>query len=193
MLRELFRTCRSYRRFDAGHPVSLSTLEDLVDLARWSPSGTNNQPLKYILSADPEHNDLIFPQLLWASRLKDWDGPAPEERPTGYVVILGDREIATNFGVDHGIAAHAILLGAAELGLGGCMFGSIRREALRAALSIPERFDILLVVALGRPVERVVLEEIPGDADPGYYRTPDRTHHVPKRRRQDVIIAGWGK
>jgi nitroreductase len=192
MLRDLIRACRSYRRFDASHPVSLQALENLVDLARWSPSGMNSQPLKYILSADQTHNDLIFPQLMWAMRLKDWGGPAPEERPAGYVIILGDREVATSFGVDHGIAAHAILLGATEMGLGGCMFGSIRRNELRAALAIPERYEILLAVAIGRPTERVVLEDVPGNADVGYYREPDRTHHVPKRRRDDVIVAKWG-
>ena len=188
MLHELVRRCRSYRRFDESHPIELAVLERLVELARCSPAGMNKQPLKYILSADAERNALIFPSLIWARNLPDWPGPGPGERPTAYIIILGDREISANFGVDHGIAAHSIVLGAAELGLGGCMFGSIERTALREALAIPERYEILLAVALGKPVETVVLEDVPGDADTTYYRDPDGTHHVPKRRLKDIIL-----
>jgi len=186
---QLVQRCRSYRRFDEQHPVARETLEQLVDLARWSPAGMNRQPLKYVLSADAERNALIFPHLVWAAKLPDWPGPGPGERPTAYIIIVGDRELGGSPGVDHGIAAHSILLGATDLGLGGCMFGSINRPKLQAALGIPDRYDILLAVAIGKPRERIVLEDVPGDADTTYYRDPDGTHHVPKRRRADVIVG----
>jgi nitroreductase len=50
------------------------------------------------------------------------------------------------------------MLGATERGLGGCMIGSIEREALRELLEIPQKFKPLLLLALGKPVEKVVLE-----------------------------------
>ena len=50
-------------------------LEDLVELARLSPSTANMQPLKFILSWKPEKNDMIFSCLAWAGYLKDWHGP----------------------------------------------------------------------------------------------------------------------
>lgn len=189
MLHDLVLQNRSYRRFDQSAAIPLSTLRELVDLARITASASNRQPLKYILSAEPERNAAIFGTLAWAGYLKDWGGPAAGERPSGYIVILLDREISVNAGCDHGIAAQTILLGAAERGLGGCMLGAIQRDALRAVLELPERYDILLVVALGRPVETAVLEEAPAGSACKYYRTADGVHHVPKRALDEVILA----
>jgi len=104
-------------------------------------------------------------------------------------VVLGDTEITRSFGCDHGIAAQTILLGAVEKGLGGCMIASIDRDALRQALKIPERFEILLVLALGKPRENVVIETLKPDGDVKYWRDGDGVHHVPKRRLEDVILG----
>ena len=49
----------------------MNILRELVDLARYSPSGGNLQPLKYVLSSDSEKNPLIFQDLGWAAYLKD--------------------------------------------------------------------------------------------------------------------------
>jgi len=189
MLEDIVKASRSYRRFHEEKPIEPETLKGLVDLARLSPSAANLQPLKYIISADPELNARIFPILAWAGYLKDWPGPAKGERPSAYIVILGDTEITRNFGCDHGIAAQSIMLGAAEKGLGGCMIGSIDRQKLREALHIPDRYEILLVLALGYPKERVMLEEVPQDGDIRYYRDPEGVHHVPKRRLDDIMLA----
>ena len=189
MLEDIVKASRSYRRFHEEKPIEPETLKGLVDLARLSPSAANLQPLKYIISADPELNARIFPTLAWAGYLKDWPGPAKGERPSAYIVILGDTEITRNFGCDHGIAAQSIMLGAAEKGLGGCMIGSIDRQKLREALHIPDRYEILLVLALGYPKERVMLEEVPQDGDIRYYRDPEGVHHVPKRRLDDIILG----
>ncbi|MHB9033553.1 MAG: nitroreductase family protein [Anaerolineae bacterium] len=188
MFRELVIKNRSYRRFNSQVKITRTTLEELVDLARCSASASNRQPLKYILSAEPERNAAIFSTLAWAGYLKDWSGPAEGERPTGYIIILLDRDISANAGCDHGIAAQTILLGACERGLGGCMLGAVQREELRRLVNIPERYDILLVVALGAPVEAVVLEALPVNGDIKYYRTADLVHHVPKRALHDIIL-----
>ncbi|MEW6250934.1 MAG: nitroreductase family protein [Planctomycetota bacterium] len=188
MLRELIERNRSYRRFDERVALERRTLEELVDLARLSASGANRQPLKFILSCDPARNAAIFPCLAWAGYLTEWRGPAQGERPAGYIVILGDTELATTFGCDHGIAAQSMMLGAAERGLGGCMIGSIDRERLRGALQIPVRFEILLVLALGVPVERVVVDDVGADGDIRYWRDVEGVHHVPKRRLANLIL-----
>lgn len=65
MLKDLVLKNRSYRRFDEKAVIKTATLRELVDLARLSASGANRQPLKYILSADPKKNALIFPCLMW--------------------------------------------------------------------------------------------------------------------------------
>ena len=128
MLEDLIRKNRSYRRFHQDVAVDIEMLRALVDLARLSASGSNLQPLKYILSCEPETNARIFPHTRWAGYLKDWSGPAEGERPSAYIIILGDTEIRKSFGCDHGIAAQSIMLGATERGLGGCMIGSIDRS-----------------------------------------------------------------
>ena len=79
-MKELVSKNRSYRRFHQEEPVEHQTLRELVDLARLSASGANHQPLKYILSCDPEKNATIFPQLGWAAYLKDWPGPDEGDR-----------------------------------------------------------------------------------------------------------------
>jgi len=158
MLRDLVVENRSYRRFYQDTTVSIDTLRELVDLARLSASGANRQPLKYVLSCDPRTNALVFATLAWAGYLKNWPGPEEGERPAAYIIILGDKTIAQSFGVDHGIAAQSILLGATERGLGGCIIGSVQRAELSRAMAIPAEYEILLVLALGKPKETVVLE-----------------------------------
>lgn len=189
MLAELVKKNRSYRRFFEDEPIARKTLEDLVDLARISASGANKQPLKYILSCDPEKNALIFPHLAWAGYLKDWQGPEKGERPSGYIIMLGDKDISTNYFVDPGIACQSILLGAVEQGLGGCIFASIKKDKLKEALNIPERYEILHVIALGKPKEQVVIEEVGPDGDIKYWRDEKQVHHVPKRALKDIIIG----
>lgn len=188
MIKELILKNRSYRRFHQEIAISRQTLEELVDLARLSPSGANLQPLKYILSCDAKKNALIFPHLAWAGYLKDWPGPPEGERPSAHIVILGDTEIRRPFECDHGIAAQSILLGAAEKGLGGCIIGSIDHEGLRAALKILPSYEILLVLALGKPKETVVLEEVNSSGDIKYWRDDEGKHHVPKRKLEEIII-----
>ena len=187
MLKDLILKNRSYRRFDGTHRISRETLTGLVELARFSASGANNQPLKYILSHEPKQNAQIYECCAWAGYLKEWSGPDATERPTGYIILLGDKEVSPNFGCDHGIAAQSMLLGAVEQGLGGCMIGSINRKKLRENLALPDSFEILLILALGKPVEAVVFDDVENN-DIKYWREADGTHHVPKRPLSELII-----
>jgi nitroreductase len=91
--------------------------------------------------------------------------------------------------VDHGIAMQSILLGATEKGLGGCMIGNIRKPELTQALNIPPRYEVLLVIALGKPKETVVLDPVGPDGDIKYWRDAQGVHPVPKRSLDDLIIG----
>jgi nitroreductase len=188
MLKELFLKNRSYRRFHEDHEIDESDLLDLIDLARLSPSAANMQPLKYILSNTPERNNRIFPGLAWAAYLKEWPGPAEGERPSAYIIILGDTEISKNIRWDHSIVAQSMLLGAVEEGLGGCIIGAVSKEKLREELHIPERYEIMLVLALGKPKEKVHIESVGSDGDIKYWRDEEGVHHVPKRSREELVI-----
>ena len=186
--RDLVLKNRSYRRFDESHTISRETLVELVSLARCTASAANRQPLKYILSSEPEMNARIFSCLAWAAYLKDWDGPAPGERPSAYIVILLDELIAKNCLCDDGIAAQTILLGAVEKGIGGCMIASIQREKLGLELEIPDHFEIQLVLALGKPAESVELEDLGPEGDIRYWRDEEDIHRVPKRKVEELIV-----
>lgn len=188
MIRNLILKNRSYRRFYQEVDIKLETLKELVDLARLSASAANMQPLKYIISCEPQKNSLIFSHLAWARYLKGWPGPSEGERPSAYIIMLGDTEIGRSFGCDHGIAAQSILLGATEKGLGGCMIGAIEKEGLRRTLVIPPRYEILLVLAIGKPKEKVVIETVGHSGDIKYWRDSEGVHHVPKRPLDDIII-----
>ena len=179
---------RSYRRFKENHKVKDKTLWKLVDLVRQSASGANLQPLKFILSNTDEKNNLIFSTLSWAGYLKDWDGPEEGERPAAYIILLGDTEVAKSFKYDAGIASQSITLGAVELGLGACLIGSIKRDVLRKALAIPEYYEILLVIALGKPAEEVMLVPLDEEGDIKYWRDETDIHIVPKRDLPEIIL-----
>ncbi|MGM0374452.1 MAG: nitroreductase family protein [Chloroflexota bacterium] len=187
-LKELVKKNRSYRRFHQDVEVITKTLRDLVDLGRLSASSANRQPLKYRLVTSQSEQGDVFPCLGWAGYLEDWEGPQEGERPSAYIVFLGDTELASSFQYDAGIAAQSMLLGAASRGLGGCIIASVERERLRASLDISDRYEILFVLALGKPAEKVVVEPLPPDGDIKYWRDEEGVHHVPKRGLDDLIL-----
>jgi nitroreductase len=189
MIADLVGKNRSYRRFYQDFSIERQALEELVGLTRHCASAANLQPLKYILSCDPEKNALIFKHLAWAGYLKDWPGPPEGERPSAYIIVLGDTIISKSFGCDHGIASQTILLGATEKGLGGCMVGAVKRKELRDALAIPGHLEILLVLAIGKPKEKVVIDTVGPDGDIKYWRDSKDVHHVPKRSVDEIIVA----
>lgn len=194
MLSDLILKNRSYRRFYQDIPISLDTLRELIGLARLSASARNLQPLRYILCTDRETNAAVFDTLAWAGYLKDWPGPVEGERPTAYIVVLHDTTLGGQayIGADYGLAVQNILLGAVERGLGGCIIGSVQRPRLREILAIPDRYEILVVVALGAPQETVVVDEVGPDGDIKYWRDAGQVHHVPKRSLDELILAERG-
>lgn len=186
-IKELLLHNRSYRRFKQEPVLSQDGLYDLIDSVRLSPSARNDQPLKFILLNSKEACATIFPFTAWAGYLKDWDGPDENERPTSYIIILSDTGISKKTDQDVGIAAQSILLTAAGKKFGGCMLGALKREKIRESFSIDEKYEIPLVIALGKPAEKVVIEDI-GSWDTHYYRDADDIHHVPKRKVKELII-----
>lgn len=188
--RELVLKNRSTRAFDPERRISREELEQLVDLARLTPSAVNLQPLKYLLSWQEETNALILAHTAWAGLLKDISLPPEGKGPAGYIVICIDTRIAKNAATDVGIAAQTILLGAAEKGLSGCMIGAIDPK-LHDLLGLKEQYRISLIVALGRGAEDIRLTETKGN-DTAYYREGD-AHYVPKRPLEEILINGGAK
>ena len=188
MLSDLIRKTRSFRRFKEDATIDIETLRYFVDLARLGGSARNMQPLKYVLVNAPALNAEIFPHLGWAGYLKEWPGPGEGERPAAYIFCLLDKRLSNEAGCDLGIATQNILLGAAEKGLGGCRIASFS-PGLCDVLDLADHLELLLVVALGNPLETVLLEGQEPGGNIHYWRDADGVHHVPKRSLQDIIAA----
>lgn len=189
-LEELVRKNRSYRGYDESVSVTSEQLYQLLSCVRLTPSSTNLQPLKFLVTNTPEENAKIFPYTKWAGKLSYLHLPYEGHRPTAYVVIFIDRTIAQNptpFLKDVGIAAQTLLLGAVEQGLGGIMIGSFDHDAILKEFSLPDTLQPELVVALRKPDETIVLEDAEG-GEVSYYRDAQDVHHVPKRPLEELIL-----
>lgn len=186
MLKELARKNRSYRRFYEEEAVSREVLVDLIDTARTTPSAANRQTVRFMIASTQEEKNKVFPYLRWAGYYRDWDGPQEGERPGGYILLLGRKNV--NSAQDEGIIGQTILLAAAEKGYGGCFIGNVDRKNLAERLAVPEAYEIRLVLAIGKPKEEVVIDEISEDGDIKYYRDANMVHHVPKIRLSDLIL-----
>lgn len=193
MLHDTVARNRTCRRFDESERIDRDTLVDLVDTARLAPSSGNRQPLKYAVVSNPALCARIFDCLSWAAALPDWPGPAQGERPSGYVVIFQDKALALGdrFAAwDEGIALQTIMLYARERGYAACPIGAFKKKSLSEALGIDrETLEPDLVVALGKPKEKVVVEDMPADGSPAYWRDEAQVHHVPKRSLDEVLVG----
>lgn len=188
MFKDLVAKTRSVRRYDESFKVSEETLRGLVDLARLSPSSANLQALKFKLIFDPKLVSEVFKAVRFGAYFKDWGGPQPGERPTAYIVILGDLNIKQHFDLDAGIAAQSMMLGLTDLGLGGCMMGSFDRNELKRLLNLSGDLVITLVLAIGKPAEKIVIDEMTPGGSVKYYRDEQNVHHVPKRPLDELIL-----
>ncbi len=186
MIEELVKKNRSYRRFYQEKKLTKQQLMELVEIARLTPSAANRQPLRYRIVCDEEENENVFRLLGFAGYLKDWDGPEDGEKPVGYIIITCPENVNDEVGA--GIVGQTMLLAATEAGFGGCFFGNIKRDELKAQLNIPADLKIVYVIAFGYPKEKVVLEDIPADGDIRYYRDENQVHHVPKKRIEDIVL-----
>jgi len=190
-LKDIIESNRSYRRFDNNRKITCEELSTLINNATKVASAANLQNLRYIISNSKKMNDEIFRCLNWAGYLSDWTGPTPEERPSGYIIMLIKSTIEKYAHFDAGIAAQTITLSATEMGLGGCLVASINKPLLNHILDIPEEdYSILLCIALGKPIEQVTIEPVI-DNKIQYWRDKENVHHVPKRNIEDVMLAKY--
>ena len=189
MIKDILLLNRSYRRFDENVPIAYSVLEELIDYTRFTASAANRQNLRYILVNQDSMNEKVFRSLGWAGYLKDWPGPVVGERPSAYIVVVSSHS-SNYLYTDLGITAQTILLGAVEKGFGGCMFGSVDRDNLEKDLELPEDYEILLVIALGKPIEEVVIDPVE-KGSLHYWRDEKEIHHVPKLDLSELILRTY--
>lgn len=191
MIRELVVKNRSYRGYDESYKVTEDVLKDLVDAARLTGSAANLQPLKYKLVADSENVDKLNGITRWGKMLKDIELPHKGMFPTAYIVVCVDTNIVKNAdsaNTDVGIVAQTMLLSAVEKGLGGCMIGNYEKAKATEALNLPEHLVPQLIIAIGKPAEKIKLVDVDETGSTKYYRDENDVHYVPKRKLEDVIV-----
>ena len=190
MLIDLIKQNRSYRGYDHSRTVTREELLTMVEAARLCPSSVNVQPLKYVRAYTPDTVAAVQAETKWAKGLPELTLPHPGKEPTAFVVICQDTTIhdsLTRFQRDVGIVAQTMLLTAVEMGLGGCMIGNFNAGTLHAALGLREEIRPLLVVAIGKPDEEVILTDVENGAT-NYYRDDQDRHYVPKRSLAEIVL-----
>ena len=188
--RDIVVANRSYRGYDESYKFTEEKLKEYVDLTRFTPSSVNMQPFKYYIAYEKEKVDTIQKMTKWARALPELNLPYEGKRPTGFIVVCQDTDIYSNinrFMKDVGIVAQTILLQAAEEGLGGCMIGNFSAEEVKTTLKLTENIVPLLIIALGKPAEKIVLTDVV-DGKTDYYRDENDVHYVPKRSLSDILL-----
>ena len=187
---DLVRSSRSYRRFAEDEPLSYGDLAALVNAARFAPSGNNMQTLRFHIAVEPAERSAVFSRLHWAAQLRDWNGPAAGERPTGYIAVCAPKALAANpiRLIDTGIAAQTIALAAASRGLGCCMLRSFDPDLNDVMGVSAVDYVTELVLALGERGERVALATSETEHGLAYWRDDEGIHHVPKLALEELLV-----
>ena len=192
MILELAMKNRSYRGYDESYRFTKEELMELVNVTRYAASSVNRQPFAYYIAWEKDEVDKIQKLTKWARGLPQMTLPHPGMCPTGWVIVLHNTDWAPNverFRQDRGIVAQTLLLAAAEKGLGGCMIGNYVADEVKAALDLPENMVPVLLIALGKPAEEIVITEVGEDGNVNYYRDENDVHYVPKRKLEDIILT----
>lgn len=158
-VRALIRT-RQYRQF-TDEPVSDEHLRALTEVARWSGSGRNTQPWRFILV-----RDVSLIRELWQLGV-----PQTRSLETAMAVIAismpNDDERAAGLAYDEGRAAERILIAASMLGIGAGIAwvrGDVREQAAKLLELPPDRF-VRTLMSVGHPTaEARAPRTAPGEA-----------------------------
>lgn len=191
MLKELVIKNRSYRGFDESYWFTKEQLEGYVNLTRYTASSVNAQPLKYKIVFEKNEVEAVRPLTRWARALPDMVLPHPNMHATAFIIICQDTDISPNlarYQKDIGIVAQTITLAAVEDGLGGCMIGNFTPDEVKETLNLAENLTPMLIIALGKPAEEIVIKEIDNGESTKYYRDENDIHYVPKRKLKDILI-----
>ena len=183
-LRRLLLHNRSYRGYDTSFKVREDQLRKIIEVATLVPSARNQQVLRFRPVLDDEA-DVVLRHIRLGGALPELHLPFAGTEPRAFIVICSTIEESKYVDVDLGIVAQSMLLQATEIGLGGICIGAFDREPLRQRLNL--RYEPLLVLAIGRPAERIELVECSEGESLTYYRR-EGTHYVPKIKVENLIL-----
>ena len=131
---------RSIRRYE-NRAIPSEVLEDLLDVARLSPSSNNMQRWRMIVVTDRETKQKLVP----VSGNQKFVG-------TCSAYIVGVSEPGAYYSaIDMAIALDHLSLRAVELGLGTCWIGDFEPEKVKKILGIPKNREVPVCMTLGYP------------------------------------------
>lgn len=183
-LRSLLMRNRSYRGYDASFIVRDDQLRRIIEVATLCPSARNQQVLRFRPVMGEEARAMLQ-HIRLGGALPELHLPFPDTEPNAFIVVCSTIEESKYVDVDLGIVAQSMLLQATEIGLGGICIGAFDHEPLREMLDLP--YEPLLVIAIGKPAERIELRPCNEGDTLTYYREGG-THYVPKIKIDDLII-----
>jgi nitroreductase len=183
-LHRLLQHNRSYRGYDANFKVREDQLRRIIEVATLCPSARNQQVLRFRpVLGDEAASMLKYIRL--GGALPELHLPFAGSEPNAFIVICSSVEESKYVDIDLGIAAQSMLLQAVEIGLGGICIGAFDHEPLKELLGL--KYEPLLVLAIGRPAERIELKEC-GEGDNLTYYREGGVHYVPKIKVDDIIL-----
>lgn len=160
---EAIKTRRSVRSFTSDE-VDDSTIDLIVEMGTWAPSGLNNQPWKFMVIRNQHLRDEISIQTKYSRII--------QRAPVCIAVFLDNSQSYDRVKDTQacGACIQNMLLALHNLGLGGVWLGEIlkNRESVEKILEVPENCELMAVVALGhtdekekkgsrKPLEEVIL------------------------------------
>lgn len=125
----------------------------IIEAARYAPSCFNEQPWRFVIADDDESLKKMRGVLVESNQL--WANAAPV-----LIAILAKKTFAYNSKdnfwhmFDTGTAWGYLTLEAQRRGLATHAMGGFRRAALREAFEVSDEYEIICVVALGKPGEK---------------------------------------
>lgn len=146
-------SCRHY----SPEPISREQLLSVLECARLAPSACNRQPWKFVIADQPDLLSEIY---------AGYDRPWIKEAPAA-IVVLGNRNEAWHrqydgydaTDIDIAITTEHICLAATSMGLGTCWVCNFQPEIIRQALNIPDEWEPLVIIPIGKPAEDISIPE----------------------------------
>ena len=177
------RSCRGY---DSNYIVSKEELLKIVEVNTKIASARNQQVLRFRLVYGTEAKE-VTKAIKLGGALPELNLPLPGTEPNAYIIICTQEPKGKWVDIDLGISAQSMLLKAVDLGLNGICIAAFNKEKICALVNGSRQMEPLLILAIGKSIERFQLLPI-GENDEHNYFRKNGVHFVPKVRIEDLLI-----
>jgi len=184
-LDELLMRNRSCRGYNTNYVVRREELERIVGVCCKVPSARNQQVLRFRLVTRDTGANKVLQNIKMGAALPELHLPFPGTEPEAFIVVCSTIEENKMVDIDLGIALQSMLLKAVEMGLNGLAIGAFNRDKIAQELELP--YTPLMIVAIGKGIERYELKSISPEESHAYYREGG-IHYVPKLKVKDLLI-----